>query len=63
MKCDNMTIDEKEYGDKVLEAYKMAYRVIGSLVELNDPDFKDMENNENNEKMKWILFENLLNKN
>jgi len=57
-----MEIDEKEYGDKVLDAYKMSLRVINDLNQLNDPDSKDLENNDNSDKMKWILFEYILKK-
>ncbi len=53
--------DDNEYYENVIEAYMMALRTIGTISGSELPDFKDMGDDDLS-KMKWILFQDILNK-
>jgi len=56
-----MAIDENKYSDNAFMAYKTALRVINSITSRSDIDFKEIEGGkESYEKIKWILFQDIL---
>ncbi len=58
-----MSIDENKYSDYAFMAYKTALRVMGSLISRGNSDFKEIEDKkEYYEKMKWIIFQDILNR-